>query len=206
MTRYQYTVHITRFLMLSAVVCLFGGILTVKGLFGLYHRSHVKISLYNDKIHAGEYVRFDISLAQVVGNYYEEANGEKRYGPVCTSDVWTSDRYYVMATDEGRMNYIVVRMSDEQRRGFEQFLDSREGTYQIFGRVEKLKYHPPYDVVAERIGVDSAKQAERMISKKYEVRVVSPDSRESMWYKGLIVLALGLCGVWSGIERRSKDT
>ena len=205
MKRFQYTVHVTRFLVFSAVICLLGGIFTVKGLFGLYHRNHVKLTCPVDKIHTGDYVRFDISLDQVLGKYYEElVSGEEKYSPIRSVDAWTSDHRYVVASDASRDSYITLFMSDQERRSFEQFLDSMTGTYQIFGKVVRLKSRPPYDMIAECTGIDDQDKLGQMVSKKYEIKVVDPDSKESMWYKGLIVFALGLCGVWSGVEKKEK--
>lgn len=210
MKRFQYTVHVTKFLIFSAVVCLLGGIFTVNGLVRLYHRNHVKkiSDLYNkETIHRGDYVQYSISPSQVLGRSYEElSNGEEKYSPICTENAWTSDRRYVVALGGGRDFYIALFMSDEQRRDFEQFIDSMTGTYQVFGRVERLGYHLPYDMITECTGIDDQDKLDQLISKKYEIRVIDPETRESMWYKALIVFALGLCGVLRGIEKRRKDT
>lgn len=79
---------------------------------------------------------------------------------------------------ERKEHYIAVCMLDEQSREFEQFIDSRTGTYQICGKLEKMKYQPPYDLLAACIGIDNKDRLERMISKKYEIRVIDPDIKE----------------------------
>lgn len=201
MRRYRYTVHLTRFLLFSLLVCITGGLFTIKGLVRLYHSHHVKNFYNKEKIHAGDYVRYDISWDQVMGRWYMEASGEEVYGPVCNVDAWTSERRYMVASDENKEYYVSLVLSDLLGRQFDQFLENKTETYSIYGRVERLKYDLYYDGIAKCTGINDQRKIEQMVSTKYAIRAKDPDEGESMWYKGLIFFALGMWGILSGVEK-----
>ena len=203
MKRYRYTVHLTRFLLFSMLVCMAGGLFTIKGLVRLYHSHHVKTFYNKEKIHVGDYVRYDISWDQVMGRWYMEASGKDVYGPICSVDAWTSERRYIVASDESKEYYVSLVLSDLLGRQFDQFLENKTEPYSIYGRVERLRSDLYYDGIARCTGINDPHRIEQMVSTKYAIRAKDPDTGEGMWYKGLIFFALGMWGILSGVEKKT---
>lgn len=200
--KYKYTVHITRFFIVSALICLAGGAFTLKGLVNLYNRGHVWTFYDPEKIHSGNYVRYDISRDQILGRFYTDADGEDKYGPLCVVDAWTSEYRYMAASDDSKHVYLSLNVSDRLQPQLQKLVDGETNTYQIYGKVRKLRYDLQYDRIAEYMDISDLDELKQIVSAKHEIKVVDPERRESMWYKGLIFFVMGFCGVLRGVEKK----
>ena len=199
MKKFTYTYYISKYTVVFFLICIVGGIFTVKGLIRQEHRIHVKNAYDKSEIRLGDYIEYNISREQIMGRYSEDSS---KYFPFCVSDGYTSESRYLVATDENKEYYISLIVPRKFQQELQQLIDGKTKTYHIYGRIEKLKHELYYDTIADCTGIRDMTKLKQLVSTKYELKVIDPNEKESMWYKGLIFFAVGLFGVLASIEKK----
>lgn len=193
------TYYISKFTVVFFVMCILGGIFTVKGLIRQQHRIHIKNAYDQSEISLGDFIEFDISREQIMGNYSEDSS---KYFPHCVVDAYTSESRYLVATDENKEYYISLIASREFLPELQRLIDGETKTYHVYGRIEKLKHELYYDAIADCTGIRDTTKLKQMVSTKYELKVIDANKKESMWYKGLIFFIVGILGMLVSIEKK----
>ena len=196
------TYYISKFIVVFFVICILGGIFTVKGLIRQQHRIHIKNAYDRSEVRLEDYLEFDISREQIMGNYSEDSS---KYFPHCVVDALTSETQYLVATEESKEYYISLIVSREFLPELQRLIDGETKTYHVYGRIEKLKHELHYDSITNCTGVRDMTKLKQLVSTKYELKVIDPNEKESMWYKGLIFFIIGILGVFGSIEKK-RDT
>lgn len=204
MKRSAYTVYISKWTVVFFLICLLGGIVTVNGLVRQQRRSHVKNVYVPSEIHLGDCIQYDISYEWFLGKYYKGLLHEG-YAPICTTDAYSGDNHYFVATGENKTYYIALVVPPAFQQELQQFIDGETDTYHVYGRIEKLKF-PVNDTVMEGLvygtGIRETTKLAQMVSTKYQLKIIDPDKKESLWYKGLLFFVMGLLGVLATIEKK----
>lgn len=201
MKKHVPTYYISKFTVVFFVICILGGIFTVKGLIRQQHRIHIKNAYDKLEVRLGDYLEYDIFREQIMGNYYKDSS---QYFPFCVVDGYTSESRYLVATDENREYYISLIVPRKFQQELQPLIDGKTKTYHVYGRIEKLKHELYYDTIADCTGIRDMTKLKQMVSTKYELKVIDPNEKESMWYKGLIFFAVGIFGVMGSIEKHDK--
>ena len=180
-------------------MCILGGIFTVKGLIRQQHRIHIKNAYDQSEIRLGDFIEFDISREQIMGNYSEDSS---KYFPHCVVDALTSETQYLVATEENKEYYISLIASREFLPELQRVIDGETKTYHVYGRIEKLEHELYYDSITNCTGIRDMTKLKQLVSTKYELKVIDPNEKESMWYKGFIFFIIGFLGVLVSIEKK----
>ena len=201
-----HTYYISKFTVIFFLICIIGGIFTVKGLIRQEQRIHKKSAYDKSGVRLGDCIECDISQEQLLRCYHK---GELHEGadPVCTTDAYIMDNHYFVATEKNKEYYICLVVPPEFQWEMKQFIDGETKTYHVYGRIEKLKFKPAYnDSVKEGLiyctGIHDTTKLKQMVSEKYQLKVIDPNEKESMWYKGLIFFIMGVMGVLGSIEKK----
>ena len=194
------TYYISKFTVVFFVICILGGIFTVKGLIRQQHRLHIKNAYNQSEIRLGDFIEFDISREQIMGNYSEDSS---KYFPHCVVDVYTSETRYLVATEENKEYYISLIVSREFLPELQRLIDGETKTYHVYGRIEKLKHELHYDSITDCTGIRDMAKLKQLVSTKYELKVIDANKKESIWFKGLIVFLIGILGVLISIEKKT---
>lgn len=202
------TYYISKFTVVFFVMCILGGIFTVKGLIRQQQRIHIKNTCDPSELHLGDCFQYDISLEQLLRNYHKGLLHEG-VGPVYTTDASTMDNHYFVATGENKEYYICLVVPPEFQEEMQQFIDGETRTYHVYGRIENLKFKPAYnDSVKEGLiyctGIRDTTKLKQMVSEKYQLKIIDPNEKESMWYKGLIFFITGFLGMLVSIEKKRE--
>lgn len=206
MKKFTYTYYISKWTVIFFLICLFGGIFTVKGLIRQQQRIHTKNAYVASKIHFGDCIEYDISYELLLRCYHKGELWEG-YSPICNSDAYTMDNHYYVATGENKEYYIDLVVPPKFQQEFQQLIDGETKTYHVYGRIEKVKFPVTYDDVVTRglidcTGIRDTAKHRQMISEKYQLKIIDPNERESMWYKGLIFFFMGIFGMLISIEKK----
>ena len=206
MKKFTYTYYISKWTIVFLVIGILGGIFTVKGLVQQQQRVHVKNGYYLSKIRIGDCVQYDISFEQLLRRY---CKGElyEGYAPVCTTDATTLDNHYYVAIGENKYFYIDLVVPPAFQEEFQQFVDGVIKTYHVYGRIEKAKFPVVYDEFILQgliycTGIRDTEELHRMVSGKYQLKVIDPNEKERMWYIGLIFFIMGILGLVGGVEKK----
>ncbi|MDE6314366.1 MAG: hypothetical protein K2M46_12275 [Lachnospiraceae bacterium] len=179
----------------------------MKGLIRQQNKSHIKNVYDKSKIHADDYIEYDISYEMLLRKYHKGLLKEG-YSPICTTDAFTSDNHYFVAMGENKEYYIELVVPPEFQQEFQQLIDSETKTYHVYGRIEKLKFPENVydDSVTEGLiyctGIRDTTKLNQMVSTKYQLKVIDANEKEGMWYKGLIFFVMGILGMLGGFEKR----
>lgn len=205
MKRSAYTVYISKWAIVFFLICLLGGIVTVKGLVRQQQRIHVKTAYAPSEIRLGDCIQYDISYEWFLGNYHKGLLHEG-YAPICTTDASSGDDHYFVATGEDQAYYIALIVPPAFQQELQQLIDGDTDTYHVYGRIEKLKF-PVDDTVMEGLayctGIRDTTRLGQMVSTKYQLKIIDQNKKESLWYKGLLFFVMGLLGVLGTIEKRA---
>ncbi len=212
MKKFTYTVYISKFTIVFFLICILGGIVMVKGLIRQQQRIHVKHAYDKSQIHLGDCIEYDISLELLLKSYHKGLLHEG-YSPVCFTDAYTMDNHYFVTTGEDKEYYISLVVPPEFQQEVQQLIDGETKTYHVYGRIERLKFQEVYnDSVMEGLiyctGIRDTAKLGQMVSEKYQLKIIDPNEKESMWYKGLLFFITGILGVLGSIEKKhaaSKD-
>lgn len=206
MKKFTYTYYISKWTIIFSLICFLGGIFTVKGLIRQQQRIHTKNAYEESKIHVGDCIEYDISCELLLRCYHKGELWEG-YTTICLTDAYTMDNHYYVATGENKEYYIDLVVPPEFQEEFQQLIDGETKTYHVYGRIEKLKFPVTYDDSITQgliycTGIRDTAKHHQMISEKYQLKIINPNERESMWYKGLIFFVMGLLGVLGSIEKK----
>ncbi|MBD5452410.1 MAG: hypothetical protein HDR25_07200 [Lachnospiraceae bacterium] len=178
----------------------------MKGLIRQQQRIHVKNTCDPSEIHLGDCIQYDISPEQLLRSYHKGLLHEG-VSPVYTTHASTMDNHYFVAMGENKEYYISLVVPPEFQEELQQFIDGETKTYHVYGRIEKLNLKPAYDdSVKEGLiyctGIRDTTKLKQMVSEKYQLKIIDPNKKESMWYKGLIFFIVGILGVLVSIEKK----
>lgn len=209
MKKRRPTYYISKIMVIFFLICIVGGIFTVKGLIRQEQRIHKKNTYDGSDIRLGDCIECDISLEQLLRSYHKGLLHEG-VGPVYTTDASTMDNHYFIATGENKEYYIRLVVPPEFQQEMQQFIDGETKTYHVCGRIEKLKFKPAYnDSVKEGLiyctGIRDTTKLKQMVSEKYQLKIIDPNQKESMWYKGLIFFIMGILGILVSTEKKREE-
>lgn len=197
----KYTLSKTS--IIGIIILILGFVFTVQGIHIRYHLSHVKESYRQTEIKKGCFIERDITREELIGSYYTENNGTVKYGPYCSENGYTANRAYIVAVNENPKYYAPLILSREYQRDFEQMI-SEGSTYHILGKFEKFDSILPYDPIAECPGIDSPTGTDQLMSARYQIKIIDPQSEKKVLYKGLSFFIFGLLILLVTVKRENS--
>lgn len=206
MKKFTYKYYLSKWTVIWLLICILGGIFTVKGLIRQEQRIHIKNTYDISNIRKGDCIEYDISYEQLLRAYHKGLLNE-RYAPICNTDAVTMDNHYFVATGESKESYITLVVPPKFQPKMQQLIDGETKTYHVFGRIEALKFDMICsDYVMEALiyctGIRDKAKLRQMVSDKYQLKIIDPKEKERMWYKGLIFFIMGALGVLGSIEKK----
>lgn len=178
----------------------------MKGLVRQQQRIHIKNAYDKSEIRLGDCIEYDISYEHLLRSYHK-GSLKKGYSVICLTDALTADNHYYAAAGENKEYYIDLVVSPEFQQEFQKLIDGETKTYHVYGRIEKVKFPVTYDdSITEGLiyctGIRDTAKLHQMILEKYQLKIIDPNEKESMWYKGLIFFVMGMLGVLGSIEKK----
>ena len=202
------TYYISKITVIFFLICIVGGIFTVKGLIRQEKRIHKKSAYNKSEVRLGDCIECDISLEQLLRSYHK---GELHEGvdPVYFTHASTMNNHYYVTTEENKEYYICLVVPPEFQQEMQQFIDGETKAYHVYGRIEKIKFPEVYsesviDGLIYCTDIRDTTKLHQMVSEKYQLKVIDPNKKESMWYKGLIFFIMGILGVLVNTERKRE--
>ena len=196
----KYTVSKTS--VLGIIIFFVGLLFTIQGISIRYNLTNVNNSYEKAELKNGRYVECDITKEQLIGAYYAERSGINKYSPYCDENALSSEQTYIMAISENLDYFVPLVMSQEYQSDFKQILNS-DKVYHVFGKIEKFENILHYDTISECMGSNNMSELNRMISTKYQIKIVDIKNERKKIYKGFLLLISGLLVLFSTIEKGS---
>lgn len=205
----KYT--LTRTNVIASLIIIVGVAFWVYGVICGYRLENAKNSYTTSEIKNGRYIEYDISREQLMGHYYSETSGEKKYGIYSVSDVFTGVQTYIVATNENLDCYVPITVSREYQDSFEEMVNNADSTYHLVGKFKRYtKFNEliSYDTIAESLGIKDEEEIKSMVSENHKIILVDPKDERSATYKGLSLILFGSLILYSAerMDRRENNS
>lgn len=161
------------------------------------------MSIYQEKdIHLGRYIDCDISKDQLLGRFYSEMNGKKVYSPIIGTDVCTNAQQYIFLEDIENMYYVTLNVPKEYTEEFKELISGDVSEIHIFGKFKRLKGELCYDKIMSCLGINNRDEINKIVSTKYVVQIVDPEMENNVYYKGGVLLIIGILCLLKCLEKK----
>ena len=194
-TKKTYT--LTRTNILACLIIIAGIFFWVQGLICSYNLEFVKNSYKTSSIKTGNYIEYDISREQLIGDYYNDVNGTRIFKPYSVTDAVLGSTMYIGATNDDLDCYIPIKVPRSYRDDFNQMVSGSIDTYHLFGKItwytgfsEKFADVLTYDSMAEYLGID-VEELGNMFSDNHKLKLVDPKAEGRITFKGLSLILIG---------------
>lgn len=198
---FRYT--LSKISLLGIVLFLIGGFFTVQGILIRTHLSAAPSSYEKTEIRNGCFLDCELTRDQLVGSYYTEMNGALEYSPYVGVDAVTSTETYLCAINKNMNYYVPLIVTRDYVPPLTEMIDY-DGTYHLFGKFEKntrVLTETDYKIITEATGAADKEAVDQMVSTKYQIKVTDFKKEQTVLYKGLSLLVIGVLAVLGGIGK-----
>lgn len=200
----KYTIWISKITYLGIILCVLGCGFLIQGIKYSYHIVKIKSSYHENEIHAGRYIDCNISKELLLGSYYSEMNGKTLFSPICGYNVYTSTSRYIMMEDTKNSYYVSLDVPDEYQDEFQKMISGTKSSIHIYGKFKKLKGEFGYEEIRNCLKLDKNDDITKFVSTQYVIEIVDLETEKKNYYKGIILLIIGMIIILSCFEKRTE--
>ena len=200
----KYKIWISKITYLGLILSILGIWFLFQGMKYSYYINRTKEYYQKNEIHSGKYIECDISKEQLLGNFYSEMNGKIVYSPICGNNVYTHEQRYIVAVSKENNYYVSIDVPDERKKEFQALFSGEISSIHIFGKFKRIKGELSYEEIIKCLDIKSIDDVEKYVSKQYVIQVVEQTSEKKYYYKGVVLILVGIICVLSCFEKNKK--